>query len=376
MFTLRLVYLQAKNNLNKKMSKEEVNILQILENLKSYFFILLKKWYLILIISIVGAAIGLTISVFQKPTYIAKLSFALEESENKGGGFASLAGSMGIGGLGGESLFNTSNILDFMKMRSLVEKALLTSVEKDKKKLTFAQIYIEENELNLVYKELPRLKNISFKVGDDRTKFSLQKDSVLGDLFLRLTTSGELNVSQPKKESSIIEVVVKSKNEIFSMYFPESMVNVVGDYYIETKTKKAKINVNILQKQVDSVRAELYKSISGVAASNDEVFGLNPAMNVKRLPSATKQVEVQTNSAILAEMVKNLEISKVSLMNQTPLIEIVDRPVLPLEKKKLGKFSGVLIGGILSTLLAIVYVLFKDYILKNKLKSENLGRNE
>jgi hypothetical protein len=38
---------------------------------------------------------------------------------------------------------------------------------------------------------------------------------------------------------------------------------------------------------------------------------LNPALNVRRAPSARKQVDVQANTAILTELVKQSELAKV-----------------------------------------------------------------
>ena len=57
-------------------------------------------------------------------------------------------------------------------------------------------------------------------------------------------------------------------------------------------------------------------------------------MNVKRVPSVNRQVDVQANTAILTELVKNLELAKVDLRKETPLIQIIDTPILPLPFEK------------------------------------------
>ncbi len=97
----------------------------------------------------------------------------------------------------------------------------------------------------------------------------------------------------------------------------------------------------------DSVRRALNLAITGVASSVDANPNTNPARQVLRVPSQSRQVDVQANQAILTELVKNLEISKVSLRKETPLIQVIDRPILPLEKEKLGKLRGLLTGGLL-----------------------------
>jgi hypothetical protein len=55
-------------------------------------------------------------------------------------------------------------------------------------------------------------------------------------------------------------------------------------------------------------------AITGVAVANDNTFGLNPALNVRRAPSARRQVDVQANTAILTELVKQSELAKVTLL--------------------------------------------------------------
>jgi uncharacterized protein involved in exopolysaccharide biosynthesis len=133
----------------------------------------------------------------------------------------------------------------------------------------------------------------------------------------------------------------------------------VSDFYIETKSKKARTNVAILQKQADSIRNELNQAITGVAVTSDNTYNLNPALNVNRVPSTKKQVDVQANTAILTQLVTNLELAKVTLMRETPLIQLIDRPTLPLKKEKPGKLKFLILGGLLAGFLAIVFLIIQ-----------------
>ena len=110
----------------------------------------------------------------------------------------------------------------------------------------------------------------------------------------------------------------------------------------------------ILEKQTDSIRRELNGAITGVAVANDNAFGLNPALNVRRTPSARRQVDVQANTAILTELVKQSELAKVTLRKDTPLIQVIDRPILPLKKEQFGKLKGIVLGGFLAGFLMVL----------------------
>lgn len=115
--------------------------------------------------------------------------------------------------------------------------------------------------------------------------------------------------------------------------------------------------MEILERQTDSIRRELNGAITGVAIANDNTFGLNPALNVRRAPSARRQVDVQANTAILTELVKQTELAKVSVRKETPLIQIIDRPILPLPKERLGKLKAIIIGGLLLGLSAVLFIV-------------------
>ena len=144
---------------------------------------------------------------------------------------------------------------------------------------------------------------------------------------------------------------------MFSKAFAETIAKVVSDFYVETKSKKARLNYEILEKQTDSVRNELNSAITGVAVANDNTYNLNPALNVHRSPSARRQVDVQANTAILTQLVTNLEIAKVSLRKETPLIQIIDTPILPLKKDNLSKKKSLAIGAVVGGLISILFLM-------------------
>ncbi len=64
------------------------------------------------------------------------------------------------------------------------------------------------------------------------------------------------------------------------------------------------------------------------------------------------------------EIIKNLEVSKITLLNETPIIQIIDKPILPLEDNKISKalagILGAFLGGFLSISFFVFGKLFKD----------------
>jgi len=345
-------------------NNDEISLKELIQKIKEWVSYLKTKWKIILLAGVIGASIGVVYALFQKPTYKAVLTFALEEDKGGGGG---LGGAMGLAstfgidlGSNGGGAFAGSNLMELMKSRLLVEKTLLNPVVVKGDTLSLAEYYIQINELREKWNKKPELKNIQFLPNANRTQFSLQQDSILQTIFKSLTDLKILSILQKDKKVSITSIEVISENEQFAKVFCENLAKETSEFYVETKSKKARLNTEILQKQTDSIRNELNNAITGVAAASDNVYNLNPALNVKSSPGKRRQVDVQANTAILTQLVAQLEMSKVTLRKETPLIQVIDRPILPLEKEKVGKLKSLILGGFLAGFLTVLYLIFSN----------------
>lgn len=350
--------------MNKEIPNDEISLKELLEKAKDWFSYLVSQWKIILLAGIIGAGLGLAYSFSKKAVYTASLSFALEDEKSGSGlgGALGLASSLGLDlGGGGGSIFTGSNLTELFKSRSMVEQTLLSPVFVDGKANSLAEMYIQNQGWRTKWEGKPQYEKIQFLPDTKRTNFTRLHDSILGAIYQDLSKTG-LVVGQKDKKIAIITIEVSSTNELFSKYFTEALVKEVVDFYVTTKSKKARENMNILERQTDSIRGALNGAITGVAVANDNTFGLNPAMNVRRAPSSRRQVDVQANTTILTELVKQTELAKVTLRKETPLIQIIDKPILPLKKEKLGSLKAILLGGIIAGFLTLLYLSFKKFL--------------
>lgn len=347
--------------MNEQHTNDEISLKELIEKGKEWFNYLLSQWKIIVLAGVIGAALGLAYSFSKKPIYTATLSFALEDEKGGGGlgGALGLASSFGfdLGG-GGGSIFTGSNLTELFKSRAMVEQTLLSPVVVNGKTISLAEMYIQNQEWRKKWNEKPKFAAIQFLPDTKRKYFTRVHDSILGVMYQDLSKTG-LSVGQKDKKIAIITIDVNSTNELFSKYFTEALVKEVSDFYVTTKSKKARMNMDILERQTDSIRRELNGAITGVAVANDNTFGLNPAMNVRRAPSARRQVDVQANTAILTELVKQTELAKVTLRKETPLIQVIDQPILPLKKEKFGKAKGIVMGGFLAGFLIVIFLIIR-----------------
>lgn len=363
------------DNINKA-EPDVISVTEWVLKLKSYNRYLKRKRRILLFFALSGILIGILYSFFlEKPAYKAISTFVLEESGHSGGGlgqYASLASLAGIdlGSAGSEKgLFQGDNILELYKSRLMIQKTLLTPVEIDGKKQLLIDRYIQSNHLQEKWRKKFHIENLNFN-GNPKN-FSRLQDSIIRDIIKNFNKN-VLFVTKPDKKLSIINVEVKYKDELFAQYFNQNLVQTVNDFYIQTQTRKTFQNVQVLQHQADSVRAILDSSIGRVAASTDAVPNPNPRLKSLMVPYQKKLVDVQANTAIYSEIVKNLEIEKISLRQETPLIQLIDEPILPLDVDKIGKILAPIIGLITGLFLGVLYIIIaRFYIFIKKTSADN-----
>lgn len=357
------------DNINNK--SDELTLKEVLIGLSKGWSFLKSKWIQILAISVLGGLAGFFYAYVQKPVYTSNITFVLEEASSSGGlgnlgGLASAVG-INVGNSSGGGLFEGDNILELYKSHSMIEKALFSEVTFGGKKDLLINYYIKSNHLREAWDKSPALRKINFDSSfalakaeqglHDRTK-----DSIISGIVNEIKRD-YLNVSKIDKKLSVINAEVKSKDEVFAKEFNDQIVKTVNDFYIQTKTKKSLENVQILQQNTDSVRNVMNGSIYTAAVVSDATPNLNPTRQVQRVaPMQRSQFSAETNKIILAELLKNLEISKMALRKETPLIQIIDVSQYPLEKKLISKKISIVLGFVLGALLSSVFLVARKLV--------------
>jgi len=346
---------------NAQQDQDEISFKDIILKLRSYIKYLQKRWLFLTICGALGGIAGILYTMHKKPVYTATCSFVLEE--NKGSSLSQYAGLASIAGIdlgsGGGGVFEGDNIIALYTSRAMIAKALLDTANFNGKPQLLIDKYVDVLHLRERWKNQAGVGNINF-VGN-AGNFNRIQDSLLIDIVTAINKKA-LIVSKPDKKLDIINVDVSFDDELFAKNFNDKLVSTVNDFYVKTKTKKAAINVEVLQKQSDSVRKVLNSSIGGVALALDAEPNANPSLLALKVPSQRKQIDVQASSSIYAELVRNLELSKISLRQETPLIQVIDNPILPLPVEKIGKLKGVLVGVFFGIILSIIFLLTKKLI--------------
>jgi len=353
----------SSNNIKVISLKEKLN------KLKEYWQYLLGKWVIILTFGLTGGALGLIESLLTDPTYKAHLSFALVDTSGGMSGFASLASTFGMNILGGsgDNAFSGNNLLEIIQSRHAVEQTLLTPVKYKGKKQNLVEIYIQFNEFRKDWvksKGNSDLRTLTYPVGQKRETFSRTQDSVLYSIYNGIVKSQALTVALKDKKSDIVNVDYVSGDELFTKLFVETLMAVTYQYYSDTRTSQSRANIEMMQATADSIK-RLYESSLYRGATISE-YNLNAAIQVAAVPKIKQEANAKIYGTVYAEVLKNLETLRLDMARQKPIVQIIDTPRLPLEKERLGKAKGIVIGGFLGGILIVTILLgslFFKYLL-------------
>lgn len=354
--------------LNSKIENDEISLKDMIFKMKEYFHYLISKWLIIFICCLIGCIIGYVYTYFSKPIYTAVTTFVLEDGGSGSGSLGNIGGIASMVGLdlggGSGGIFQGDNILELYKSRAMIQKTLLTQVEYDGKAVLLVDRYIAFNKLRDKWFDRIDLKSLQF---NKSTKFSRLQDSILGSIVSEIKKEN-LSVFRPDKKLSIIRAQVTASDEFFAKSFNDEIVKTVNDFYIQTKTKKSLENIAILQQKTDSVRSVMNDAIYTSAIALDATPNLNPTRQMQRIvPTQRSQVSMETNKAVLGELIKNLELSKISLRKEIPLIQVVDQPIFPLDVQTVSRVKILILGGFLGGLVMLFSLIVKR-ILEDILK--------
>lgn len=346
---------------------DEMTLRDLILKMQEWTRYLWRKKIIIGLFVIVGGALGALAVVRNKPKYEGSLTFVLEDSKSGGlASYAGLASQFGLdlgGGGSGAGVFSGENIIEFLQSRLIVEKALLSPVIADGKKVTLAEMYLNMNHLREKWKKNPSLADIHFPADKKRETFSLKQDSILYELCLRILAK-DLELSKSEKKSSFISVVTTSSEPLFSKFFTEALVREATTFYVDTKTKRFKVNVDKLQFTADSIKQLLTQKTYSMAAVQDA--NMNPLRQTANVNVEVQQRDKLVLQTMYTEVIKNLELSKMSMAQETPVVQVIDTPILPLKVKKMGLMIGVVaglfVGGIIGIAVLVIRRLYKMVI--------------
>ena len=332
---------------------KEIELRDIVITLKEIKQELISRSFKIGLFVFVFTLTAVLFNISQESRYKAELSFVVEDKQ-KSTPLSSVSGLASQFGFdffsSSNSTFSQANIMELLKSRGVISKTLLRPNTND----LFIHNYISMYNLNSDWKNNKDLDEISFK-----NKIEVKHDSIITMVWEKIIED-DISVEIRNDETDIIYLSFKSLDERFAKLFSENLIDEMSSMYIEYQTKQSTNTIDFLQNRADSVFNELEKAEEEFARVKD----IN--QRIIKASGRLKELQLMRNVEVLntmyLELVKNIEVSKLTLLNQTPIIQVIDRPTLPLEDTKLSPVLVFVISFVLSFLISVFYFVFRKMI--------------
>ena len=351
-----------KSNELLKANSDDVSIKEIVLIIKDSIIFLKSKLMYILLIGISFGIIFTGYNFFTKQIlYSAKLVFSAEDNQSNnagGGGLLGFASQFGIGGGASSSsgIFSVATLPDLMKTKLLIQKVLIKKMKINGLETTLADYYIKINKNEFKKEDINDVKfNKSFQL------LSKKDILILRDIYSKLISDEYIIIGQDKK-TPFKTIEILNEDQIFAKEFCENIIFETSNYYNEEKRKKEKINIDLIQKRIDSIRILVNNGLDDVASSGDKIYNLNPSLNIKKTDATKKQLIVASNTAILNNLISSLESAKFTSLKETPLFQIIELPEYPLDKEAPNFFKIFITWLFIGSILAVSYFLLIKYI--------------
>lgn len=349
---------------------DEINIGDLFSKLGEYRKYIFRKWWVILIVSILFALLLRFYAIWKPEHYIAHSDFAVKGTEGSStSSLASLASSFGIGITTGTE-FTNELFLGILQSRTLVKEALLEkrTIQVNKKSEPredyLANFYIE---MYPKWAKKKKIKNAKIVHGsiDSLTRY---EDSVLTVIYDELIENDI--TTEYSDDFGMNQMEVSSLNHDFSFYMADYLAYAGSDYYINAQVKNERLTVELMQEKADSLRALLESKENQLAQVQD-----NSSYTVKFSGYLTQNRLIREIGLVTTEYsttFAQLQLAAFDLQNKTPLVDIVDAPKYATIKEKeqttFYSIIGLILGGFLTTIVVAVRKYIKDSVSESKQK--------
>lgn len=343
---------------------EGVSVKQVIVEIIIIIKLIKKNWLKLIFLSILGGALFFSGGkVLLKKKYESTTSLSLADSN--GGAFSSYMALATQLGLSDVDKNTEGKLIALLKSERNFTSALLSEMDNGEKLINY---YIEIKKIRESWAQIPRIKSFKF-TSSSYDNLSYLEDSILETVILKQVFK---NVStEHDKESNLIILKVESTDEAFAYHFSKQLINSVIKYFTVQASQKEKSTYEVLKWSLDSVVTQLRIKEEELAKVKDK------GHSIVRREGNIKEMRLMRDVKILglmySEGLKNLELAKISFLEKKPIVDIIDKPILPLKEYKKSGIVVFLVGAFLFGGITLLVILFRYYFnFKEISKHENL----
>lgn len=345
--------------------EDEITLKELLLKLKDYWKTVIKNFWIIILVAAIVGVVFLAKAWIKIPVYSAEMTFTIANTEKTGGnsGVSGILGQFGLGGASSGDGLNIQRAIALAASREIIESVIFEEIELDEENDYIAnhiiKIYKLQEEWGKNSKKFLDFTFLNSKVDSfDRTENEILQRlhrKVIGtkkeDPILKI---------EYEEETGIFSMLMNTISEDLSMKMLEKQYDVLSKYYVEKAIEPQQKRYNSIKIRMDSITRILGNLDYSVARYTDRSYGLLD--NESTVQGKRLNRDQQLANVAYAEIKRNLEVADFALSSVTPIFQTIDEAILPLPKRTESKIENTVIGILIGSFLAILFVVGRKII--------------
>lgn len=168
---------------------------------------------------------------------------------------------------------------------------------------------------------------------------------------------GMINCSVDKK-TSIITISVTTQDALVSASLADIVCNKIQDYIIAYRTKKARNDLDYVQKLCTEAKAQYVKAqekYSSFSDSNEDLI-----LQSYKAKQEEMENEMQLRYNIYNQCAQQLQMAKAKVQERTPAFTVIEPATVPLKKDGPKRMTILFVYVFIAIVLTSIYALYKD----------------
>ena len=290
----------------------------------------------------------------------------LPELQSKGGSMGQFAGLAALAGVdlgsasGGSDAVRPDLYPDVLKSTPFFLRLFQEKVKnKNNREISFQEFF----DIVVLDGELKEKDLINkFPKSENYISFNRQTEKNIKDLKERILCTYD-------KKAGVISISVKMPDPVVAANVARFSMNYLSDYIISYRTEKQKRDLDFLAERLNAAKGKYYITQSQKASYTDQM-----PLNALRLQSADLQREriesdYKISSTFYNSLLQKYEEAKLKIQQETPVIKVLEPPVVPNLKSEPNKAIIILSFWLVGLFISIVIVINKDGSFKKIIKS-------
>lgn len=342
--------------------EDEITLKEVILKIQEFILEAWRHKWWIVAAGLGFAAVFLIRAMLEKPTYTATLTFMVNEDEGGSmGGIATILGQFGLGTGARAGRYNMDKIVALARSRKIVQGVLFDRVDIGGEEDYIANHIIKLYDYHENWKEDTLLQNFYFTRDSvdlfdraERRALMAMHGQIVGNPEQKV--EGFLSISY-NDDTGILSMGAKSEVESLSIAIAEAGYRKLSKFYVDKTIEQQKLTVDNLQFKVDSIGAALTRTEQELAQFQDRSQGVMLRSDDLRRQRLSREVQMLT--IMYGESIKNLETASFLLKNSTPVFQLVDRPMSPIQPLMASKLKAIVLGGFLGGFLSLVFIFIR-----------------